>query len=74
LGMAISVAEMRGAPHRQTMSFRSVRSTNPESRDSGSGPADHPGMTITTTRELQCSDVYAAPNIAPGFSRLPSWT
>lgn len=22
----------------------------------------------------QCSDVYAAPSIGPGFSRLPSWT
>src|SRR6201996_239289 len=28
-----------------TTSFRGVRSTNPESRDSGSGPSDHPGMT-----------------------------
>jgi len=26
-------------------SFRGARSANPESRDSGSGPADHPGMT-----------------------------
>ena len=26
-------------------SFRSARSANPESRDSGSGPSDHPGMT-----------------------------
>jgi hypothetical protein len=25
-------------------------------------------------RALQCSDVYAAPSIGPGFSRLPSWT
>src|SRR6266436_1911960 len=27
------------------MSFRGVEEANPESRDSGSGPADHPGMT-----------------------------
>src|SRR5215510_9932045 len=27
-------------------SFRGARSANPESRDSGSGPSDHPGMTI----------------------------
>src|SRR5450755_1580382 len=26
-------------------SFRGARSANPESRDSGSGPSDHPGMT-----------------------------
>src|SRR5216684_2457386 len=26
-------------------SFRGSRSENPESRDSGSGPTDHPGMT-----------------------------
>lgn len=25
-------------------------------------------------RLLQCSEVYAAPSIGPGFSRLPSWT
>jgi hypothetical protein len=30
-----------------TLSFRGVaQATNPESRDSGSGPSDHPGMTI----------------------------
>src|SRR5205807_1720263 len=29
----------------EKLSFRGVRSTNPESRDSGSGPSDHPGMT-----------------------------
>jgi hypothetical protein len=27
------------------ISFRGARSANPESRDSGSGPSDHPGMT-----------------------------
>ncbi len=27
-------------------SFRGARSANPESRDSGSGPSDHPGMTL----------------------------
>ena len=27
------------------LSFRGARSANPESRDSGSGPSDHPGMT-----------------------------
>jgi hypothetical protein len=27
-------------------SFRGAQSANPESRDSGSGPSDHPGMTI----------------------------
>jgi hypothetical protein len=26
-------------------SFRGAQSANPESRDSGSGPSDHPGMT-----------------------------
>lgn len=25
-------------------------------------------------RSLQCSDVYAAPSMGPGLSRLPSWT
>src|SRR6201999_3510051 len=28
------------------LSFRGARSVNPESRDSGSGPSDHPGMTM----------------------------
>src|SRR5947209_9074395 len=28
------------------LSFRGTRSVNPESRDSGSGPLDHPGMTV----------------------------
>jgi len=37
-----------------------------------------PGMTKANfcgdaLRVLQCSDVYAAPSIGPGFSRLPSW-
>lgn len=37
-----------------------------------------PGMTKASfcgdaLRVLQCSDVYAAPSIGPGFSRLPSW-
>src|SRR5947207_14372755 len=27
-------------------SFRGLRSRNPESRDSGSGPSDHPGTTV----------------------------
>src|SRR5467141_2407023 len=27
------------------LSFRGAQSANPESRDSGSGPSDHPGMT-----------------------------
>jgi len=30
------------------MSFRAERSEDPESRDSGSGPSDHPGMTRST--------------------------
>jgi L-gulonate 3-dehydrogenase len=34
------------AAHKSSQpSFRGARSVNPESRDSGSGPADHPGMT-----------------------------
>src|ERR1700681_3490983 len=34
-------------------SFRGARSANPESRDSGSGPADHPGMTgVSINRRL----------------------
>jgi 4-amino-4-deoxy-L-arabinose transferase-like glycosyltransferase len=32
-----------------SMSFRGARSANPESRDSGSGPLDHPGMTASKT-------------------------
>jgi error-prone DNA polymerase len=31
-------------------SFRGTRSVNPESRDSGSGPSDHPGMTANNSR------------------------
>ena len=31
------------------LSFRSARSANPESRDSGSGPSDHPGMTVCSS-------------------------
>jgi 4-amino-4-deoxy-L-arabinose transferase-like glycosyltransferase len=31
------------------MSFRGARSASPESRDSGSGPSDHPGMTTSKT-------------------------
>jgi 4-amino-4-deoxy-L-arabinose transferase-like glycosyltransferase len=33
----------------RTTSFRGARSANPESRDSGSGPTDHPGMTWLKT-------------------------
>src|SRR5258708_16249704 len=31
-------------------SFRGAQSANPESRDSGSGPSDHPGMTLQYQR------------------------
>src|SRR6266576_3050841 len=32
------------------LSFRGdAKASNPESRDSGSGPSDHPGMTISTS-------------------------
>src|SRR5258707_15206696 len=34
------------------LSFRGARSANPESRDSGSGPSDHPGMTGSINRRL----------------------
>ena len=34
-----------GQPVRPAMSFRGAQGANPESRNSGSGPADHPGMT-----------------------------
>lgn len=30
--------------------------------------------TMKLNASAQCSDVYAAPSIAPGLSRLPSWT
>src|SRR5258708_17316815 len=33
--------------HHSPPSFRGARSANPESRDSGSGPPDHPGMTAS---------------------------
>src|SRR5258707_2134101 len=33
-------------------SFRGARSANPESRDSGSGPSDHPGMTTFGTEAM----------------------
>jgi hypothetical protein len=32
------------------------------------------GMRALDFRRAQCSDVYAAPSIGPGLSRLPSWT
>src|SRR6202171_1751153 len=34
------------------LSFRGARSANPESRDSGSGPSDHPGMTAVKLLRL----------------------
>jgi hypothetical protein len=34
-------------------SFRGARSANPESRDSGSGPSGHPGMTRTITTAVR---------------------
>src|ERR1700716_4482725 len=32
-------------------SFRGMRSMSPESRDSGSGPSGHPGMTVVLMRQ-----------------------
>jgi len=49
-------------------------------RDGAAAPPHHEDHDLASYRErlsaacAQCSSVYAAPSIGPGFSRLPSWT
>ena len=43
--LAAAIVLQAGAGGRSGESFRGARSANPESRGSGSGPSDHPGMT-----------------------------
>jgi hypothetical protein len=50
-------------------SFRGARSANPESRDSGSGPSDHPGMTGS---KLQCFHTDRSSPDFPEQSKRPS--
>ncbi|MGA7999965.1 MAG: hypothetical protein WCA28_34320, partial [Bradyrhizobium sp.] len=40
-------------------SFRGARSANPESRDSGSGPSDHPGMTDYVSTDAKYSSAFS---------------
>src|SRR2546430_7341933 len=44
--LKVAVADIVDSP---SQSFRGAQSVNPESRDSGAGPSDHPGMTTLTT-------------------------
>src|SRR5260370_513062 len=46
-GGAVRPRAVCGVTEHLTSSFRGARSANPESRDFGSGPSDHPGMTRT---------------------------
>src|SRR5258708_39376203 len=63
-------------------SFRGAQSANPESRDSGSGPSDHPGMTLqyqripqnhvslTLPRRVEPPRARALPTIGPDADGL----
>src|SRR3954452_7122806 len=51
---------MDGTGDRSAVIPERCAASKPESRDSGSGPSDHPGMTKTNKkREARMSDVYA---------------
>src|SRR6201992_1051749 len=44
------------------MSFRGARSANPESRDSGSAPSAHPGMTKERNKMMRITIVFGGTN------------
>src|SRR5882724_6939340 len=46
--------------------------SNPESRDSGSGPSDHPGMTVLRQRRAITQGEPAGPQAAAFFSSRSS--
>src|SRR5205814_2949998 len=51
-------------------SFRTARSGDPESRDSGSGPSDHPGVTDVVA-EFQAVSACSRSAIRSSLSSMP---